>query len=181
MKSLIADSPLLERFPRRWIPNGVDTRIFRLIDKDSVRTALGIPGKARVALFLAHVAQTGTRKGGEYVNRVMEKVAASGVKNLVLIVMGLSAETWAENDTYSTTRIGFTNSDRLLAAVYSSADVIIHPALAENFPNSILESMACGTPAVAFDTGGVGRFGYLHIFLPTYLLVGSQPISCCSK
>ena len=32
---------------------------------------------------------------------------------------------------------------------------MLHPAVAENFPNSVLEGMACATPAAAFNTGGV--------------------------
>jgi len=47
------------------------------------------------------------------------------------------------------------NDDRLLAVVYSAADLLVFPTLAENMPNGILESMACGTPVVAFDIGGV--------------------------
>ena len=47
------------------------------------------------------------------------------------------------------------NDDRLLAAIYSACDVFAYPTLAENLPNGVLESMACGTPVVAFEVGGV--------------------------
>ena len=39
--------------------------------------------------------------------------------------------------------------------MYSSADVMVVPSRQENFPNTVLESMSCGTPAVSFKVGGI--------------------------
>ena len=55
------------------------------------------------------------------------------------------------------TAIDIVKDDYLLAAVYSAADLFVHPALADNLPNGVLESLACGTPVVAFDVGGVAE------------------------
>ncbi|HQV00549.1 MAG TPA: glycosyltransferase, partial [Bacteroidia bacterium] len=38
---------------------------------------------------------------------------------------------------------------------YVAANVFVLPSLAENFPNTICESLCCGTPVVAFNTGGI--------------------------
>jgi len=35
------------------------------------------------------------------------------------------------------------------------ADVTVSPSVEDNLPNIIMESLACGTPVVAFDTGGI--------------------------
>ena len=51
--------------------------------------------------------------------------------------------------------VGFVTSDRLKAMVYSAADVYVHPARAEVLSYTVLESIACGTPVVAFRVGGV--------------------------
>ena len=42
-----------------------------------------------------------------------------------------------------------------LRRVYSEADVFVIPSLIDNLPNTVLESICCGTPVVGSRTGGV--------------------------
>jgi glycosyltransferase involved in cell wall biosynthesis len=46
-------------------------------------------------------------------------------------------------------------ADDELAMHYAAADVFVLPTLADNLPNTVIESLACGTPVVSFDVGGV--------------------------
>jgi glycosyltransferase involved in cell wall biosynthesis len=41
-----------------------------------------------------------------------------------------------------------------LAEIYSAADLFVNPTLQDTFPTTNLESLACGTPVVTFNTGG---------------------------
>jgi glycosyltransferase involved in cell wall biosynthesis len=43
----------------------------------------------------------------------------------------------------------------MLTKLYSAADVFVAPSVQDNLPNTIMESMACGTPSVAFNIGGM--------------------------
>lgn len=57
----------------------------------------------------------------------------------------------------------------VLAEYYSMADVFVLPSLAENYATVTLESMACGTPVVGFDAGGIPEqlTGKRGIVVPT--------------
>jgi hypothetical protein len=51
--------------------------------------------------------------------------------------------------------LGRLGSDEDIRDAYSAADIFLLPSLEDNLPNTILESMSCGTPVVAFHVGGV--------------------------
>ncbi|MDL1948504.1 glycosyltransferase, partial [Acidobacteria bacterium ACD] len=74
-----------------------------------------------------------------------------------LLVVGQRARDWEQAMPVPVTAIDLVKDDHLLALLYSAADVFVHPALADNLPNGVLESLACGTPVVAFEVGGVGE------------------------
>jgi len=42
-----------------------------------------------------------------------------------------------------------------LVVLYSAADVMVVPSLQEAWGNTVMESLSCGTPVVAFNTGGI--------------------------
>jgi glycosyltransferase involved in cell wall biosynthesis len=42
-----------------------------------------------------------------------------------------------------------------IVQAYNAADLFILPSLEDNLPNTIMESLSCGTPVVAFNTGGI--------------------------
>lgn len=51
--------------------------------------------------------------------------------------------------------LGKLTSDEEMAAAYQAADLFVHPARMENAPCTIQESLACGTPVMAFAVGGI--------------------------
>jgi glycosyltransferase involved in cell wall biosynthesis len=62
--------------------------------------------------------------------------------------------------------LGILHDEYSLIMMYKFMDVLGMPSLAENFPNTILESLACNTPVIGFNTGGISEMvntntGYL--------------------
>ena len=70
-----------------------------------------------------------------------------------LVVIGVTPE---QRKALPTSIIGIqkTANVRELAAWYTAADCLANPTLEDNMPMVNLEAFACGTPVVAFDTGG---------------------------
>jgi len=50
---------------------------------------------------------------------------------------------------------GEINDEKLMAVAYSAVDALVIPSREDNLPNTMLESLACGTPVIAFKTGGI--------------------------
>ena len=42
-----------------------------------------------------------------------------------------------------------------MVRIYNTSDVLLITSIAENFPNVVIEAMACGIPVVGFSTGGI--------------------------
>lgn len=51
--------------------------------------------------------------------------------------------------------IGFLHDEYSLILAYNAADVFVSASLADNYPNVVMEAMACGLPCVGFDIGGI--------------------------
>lgn len=142
-------SSLLKRFPVTVIPNGLDVNVFAPRDKGFSRDTLGVPRDAKVVLFVADSAAT-KRKGFDYV-----AAALSGMTdepNLFLLSVG-GGKPNVPN--LPQLHLGRVSDDRMLSIIYSAADVFVIPSLQESFGQTVTESMACGTPVVGFDTGGI--------------------------
>jgi glycosyltransferase involved in cell wall biosynthesis len=163
---LARQSPLLSRFPVHWIPNGVNTQVFKPLGRLVAREALGLSPAERIILFSA-VETSDARKGSQLLSETLAHLRAKINFPCRILVVGNHASSWKEILPFPVTPIETLKDDLALSLVYSAADVLMYPALADNLPNGVLESMACGTPVVAFRVGGVsdavrpGETGYL--------------------
>ena len=55
-----------------------------------------------------------------------------------------------------------TNSIEELRIIYAIADVFVNPTYEDNYPTTNLESIACGTPVITYETGGSGESAKLY-------------------
>ena len=146
----VRQSALLGRFPVSVIPYGLDTDVFSPRNREMAREALEIPGGTKVVLFAAD-SSSERRKGFALLAEALAPLPADAGIYLVSIGRGgIPLNLRSPN-----LNLGFIENDRILSLVYSAADLYVIPTLDDNLPNTVMESMACGTPVVGFDVGGV--------------------------
>ena len=135
------------------IGTGVDHNVFFPIDKQRAKESLNIPPNSKVILFGANNALASTYKGGVFFRKLVEQLAD---KDFIFLLFG-SDKSQNTDVVYKKVRfLGVLREEKDLQQAYSAADIFICPSTEDNLPNTVLESMACGTPCIAFkNSGGV--------------------------
>jgi len=135
--------------PVYHIPYGLDSTIFKIRNKNFSRDLLGIPLDKKVILFVAD-SISNHRKGFAYLKKAFEKLDREDV---VLCAIGNKSGELASLNNIQ--ELGPVNDEKLMSVVYSAADVFVIPSLMDNLPNTVLESLLCGTPVIGFPVGGI--------------------------
>lgn len=135
----------------KHLPYGIDSELWRPLPQDLARRALGIGDGPPVVLFAA-ASPDQERKGLAHLTRAWRVVREAWPGALLLMLGAASAPLPELPDVR---RLGRVDSAALQRLAYSAADAFVLPSLADNQPLTMLESMACGTPVVAFAAGGI--------------------------
>lgn len=133
------------------IPNPIDTEVYHPMDQDMTRELLGLPSGKRLLLFGA-LNVTDKRKGIDYLIEALRKIEKQDVE---LVVFGQAKDDIRGLFPVSIHSMGYLSDESKIVALYNAVDMFITSSLEENLPNTIMESMACGTPCVGFEIGGI--------------------------
>lgn len=142
------------------IPYSLDTEIFKPLPKEDTKQQLGISLDTLTILVGADNGNE-QRKGfaqllqalkiclndpqfNKLVQQKKVNLLCFGIPHTDLAALSLPIHA-----------LGQIESDQRLSQVYSAADLFVLPSLEDNFPNTMLEAMGCGTPVVAFNVGGI--------------------------
>jgi glycosyltransferase involved in cell wall biosynthesis len=138
------------------IPIPINKKQFYSIEKNIARKKLNINSDKKIILFGVHnIAEK--RKGFQYFLEAINQLWDSNeqFRNTTEVALfGKSKEDIQEQFKIKVHILGTLNAQQIFNA-YNAADVYVLPSLEDNLPNTILESLACETPVVAFKTGGI--------------------------
>lgn len=164
-------SSLLKGYKIHAIPNPIDTDIFSPKNKAEIRAKRNIGPDKKIILFGAANIND-RRKGISYLVNALKLLKNDyPVEGQVeMVVFGKNKDFDLGVLPFPVHELNIITSQEEMAEIYSMADVFVTPSIEDNLPNTVMEAMACGTPVVAFNTGGIpemvdhGQNGYVATF-----------------
>jgi glycosyltransferase involved in cell wall biosynthesis len=165
LEGRVSSSALLRGQNVCSIPNPINTQLFKPLSQAEARQRVGLPADKKLILFGA-LKITDKRKGIDYFIEACKLLAEKHpeMKDRVGIVMlGKQSETVNGLLPFPIYAIDYTIDEHKIVDIYNAVDLFATPSLEENLPNTIMEAMACGTPCVGFQTGGIPEMiDHLH-------------------
>jgi glycosyltransferase involved in cell wall biosynthesis len=141
----------------RVINNGVNLATYYPANRPEVRTLLELPKDAIIMLFASFNVKGSPFKDYVTIEKAIHYLDRFDFKGaqIMLIALGSNEPNDEVVGKIKIKHVGFQSDPLIVAQYFQAADIYLHAARAENFPNTILEAMACGTPVIATTVGGI--------------------------
>jgi glycosyltransferase involved in cell wall biosynthesis len=141
------------------IPNLIDFDRFKIVDKIAARRLYSIKNNAKIIAFGADNALSNPYKGWSYFRdslRLLSKEPQLEHIAIEALIFGSSYNRKISEDIpFPSYFLGQLHDEYSMVMMYNCIDVFVISSLADNFPNTILESLACNIPVVGFNVGGI--------------------------
>lgn len=152
LKQLAQESQVFKNKEILKIPHGIDKNIFKSHNREFARGLFGIPDNKFVLLFAPDDFKR-KNKGMDFIPDVFSRL--SHREDILLCLVGKNTEAF-NFDFGNIIKLGYINNEQMMSLAYSSADLTLVLSREEAFSLTTLESLACGTPVIAFKSTGPG-------------------------
>lgn len=153
----VSVSGLLSKNQTVVIPNPLDVNLYIPFDKTEARNKLNLPVNKKL-LLIGAMNLKDERKGFKYLIDALDQILKDNFipkNDLEIVVFGKLDEASVEKLQFKVHQLGKLKNQEEIIFAYNSADIYVAPSLQDNLPNTVMESMACGVPVVAFNVGGI--------------------------
>jgi glycosyltransferase involved in cell wall biosynthesis len=150
----VKNSPLLNSKPTINIPYGIDLNLYSNEGRAKCREKFGIPVNGKVLIFGAEKLDD-HRKGISELIKILEIMSEDLKSSVHLIVLGNGDDLNLNlPSNFIVRKVGYVSDEILYSEYLKSADIFLFPSKDDNLPVMPINSIACGTPVIAFDVGG---------------------------
>ena len=159
LASCARNSSLAKDWPISVIPFPLDLGIWSPVDRIQARDLLGLPKDRKIVLFGAIKGTMDTRKGAdllyESIHYLSQDLSDHSLGKIHLVVFGQDKPLEPPKVDFPISFMGHLFDDISLRLLYAASDVMVVPSRQEGFGQTASEAQACGTPVVAFRSGGL--------------------------
>jgi glycosyltransferase involved in cell wall biosynthesis len=133
------------------ICNGVDVRVFKPTKNvTELKIKHNIPLQKFIVLFVAELSVANPFKGGDILIEIIQ--ALTHRTDILFLTIGGNTSNYS-----NIISLPYIADEQIISELYSLSDVMLYPTKADNLPLVVLESMACGTPVIASNIGGISE------------------------
>ncbi len=154
LASLAKNSSLFENCNIEVIPNPIDAQFYAPYKKEIAREILALPKHKKLLLFVAFNTQD-PRKGMQLLIDALQLIDPKTIVESELVILGKANPEALASIKMKKHFLGYQTDPEKIKAAYVASDAFIIPSLEDNLPNTVMESLACGTPVIGFNTGGI--------------------------
>lgn len=133
------------------IKNGININTFKPRNNKKIKEELNISLNKKVILFVAADLED-ERKGTKY---FFEALSYLKNEDYMVVTIGKVYNKQYNNIDIEIKQLGYISERDKLSKIYSMSDLFCITSLDDNFPTTVLESLASGTPVVGFNVGGI--------------------------
>ena len=152
-KSAVAEGKNIHR-----IPCCLNIERFKPVDQSVARKLFNISSSKKVILFGAQSALCNYYKGFSFFCEALELLSKRQLhtEEISVLIFGSDYnEDIVKRIPFEIHFLGHLFDEYSLVMAYNCADIFVMPSLAEAFGQTVIESMACNTPVVGFNVGGI--------------------------
>lgn len=154
LANCVQKSALMRNWPVSVIPNCIDVKQWKPIEKDLARSLLGLPINLPLILFGSNGAIADHHKGFDLLIKALRHLRGK-MPGLELLIFGQLKPRNSLDLGFPIHYTGHLYDDISLRLIYSAADLLVLPSRQDNLPNIAIEAQTCGTPVVSFNIGGL--------------------------
>lgn len=157
LRNCAKESSLFKESRIEVIPYAIDTDLYNRADKSEVRKELNLI-EDKIYILFGSMSVTDERKGFRFFKESLNLLYNENPElkeKIKILVFGRAEEKMREGIPFEIFFKGRISDDKILVKLYNASDFFVAPSLEDNYPNTVMESLACGLPVVAFNTGGL--------------------------